>query len=88
MHLASDQVQHHSGLAWALRVARRLLHLVTNHFFDNFYETERNLASGVWAFRRLMAMIGLEQDPKKSQPPAEVWVALGVIFDMQAVPSQ
>jgi hypothetical protein len=74
---------------WAMRVSRRLLHLVADHFFDDYFfiETEHTLASGVWAFKRIMAAIGLELDPKKSQPPAEVWTALGVVFDMQAVRS-
>ena len=74
---------------WASRVTRRLLCLVLDHFFDDYWIVEPKCiaASGVWAFRRLMAAFGLKLDPEKAQLPCSVWHALGVYFDMQAIRS-
>ena len=70
---------------WASRVTRRLLLLVLDHFFDDYFLVEPKclIASGIWAFRRLLELFGLAIDPGKSQLPAEVWRALGVQLDLQ-----
>ena len=74
---------------WAARAARRLLLVVADHFFDDYFivEPKCTAASAVWSFRRLLNLVGLQIDPKKSQLPSDVWRALGVHFDMQAIRS-
>ena len=72
---------------WACRVARRLLFLVCDHFFDDFWiiEPKCTIASAVWAFNRIMGLFGFQLDPGKQQLPAQVWHALGVEFDLRGL---
>jgi hypothetical protein len=72
---------------WACRVCRRLLHLMMEHFFDDYFliEPEFAIASAVWSFRRVMHAFGFALETEKSQLPAKVWEALGVVFDMSAI---
>jgi len=76
--------------AWAMLAATRLLHVVIDHFFDDYFmvEPKVTVASATWACRRLFRLVGLNLDPDKAQLPAEVWHALGVAFDMQTLSSQ
>ena len=57
---------------WAVRSARRFLHLVMDHFFDGYFiiEPKVTIASAVWSFRRSMQLVGLKLDPEKAQLPA------------------
>ena len=86
---AAHAVSNFNMLAeWATRVVRRLLHLLMDHFFDDYFiiEPERTCAVGVWAFKRVMFALGLKLDcDGKSQPPTEVFACLGVIFDLREV---
>ena len=75
---------------WGCRVARRLLNMALEHFFDDFFYVEPRFcaAVGCWAFRRVLSILGLVLDREKSQLPAAVWVALGVVFDARALRSE
>jgi hypothetical protein len=72
---------------WAVRAVRRLLFLVVDHFFDDYFLVEPRClaASAVWAFRRSMHLFRPHHRPKKSQLPSTVWRAPGIHFNMQAI---
>ena len=72
---------------WLSRLLVRALHLLIDHFFDDFFYTcrpaeERLALFCVWEVFRL---IGFDIDGKKSQPPAELCHVLGVAINTQAL---
>ena len=60
-----------------------------DHFFDDYFlvEPAKTIDSATFCFRRLMQLMGLKLDPGKSQPPNEIWCALGVHLDFSALMS-
>ena len=74
---------------WLARLVRRSLLIVSEHFFDDFWivEPKATIASAVWAFNRLLSLLGFVVDPGKSQLPSSLWHALGVILDMKGLVS-
>eukprot|EP00972_Heterocapsa_arctica_P068477 10116915-Heterocapsa_arctica.AAC.1 len=72
---------------WLCRPVRRLLHMVLGHFFDDLFVIEplAYAPSACWATQRIFHALGAVLDPDKSQLPVSVFVALGVVFDMQAL---
>ena len=72
---------------WLSRLLVRALHLLIDHFFDDFFYTcrpaeERLALFCVWEVFRL---IGFDIDGKKSHPPAELCHVLGVAINTQAL---
>jgi len=73
--------------AWAMAGIRRLLFVVGDHFFDDYFyiEPKNTAPSAAWALQRFMQIVGLKLDSEKSQLPRSVWHALGVVFDMRSM---
>ena len=71
------------------RIIRKLLYIVTDHFFDDFWiiEPQLTIDSAFWAFNMMMKLFGFAFDKEKEQLPRSVWHALGVVFDMQTLQS-
>ena len=71
------------------RIIRKLLFIVTDHFFDDFWiiEPKISIDSAFWAFNKMMKLFGFAFDKEKEQLPRSVWQALGVVFDMQTLQS-
>ena len=71
------------------RIIRKLLFIVTDHFFDDFWIIEPKLTidSAFWSFNKMMKLLGFSFDKEKEQLPRSVWQALGVVFDMQTLQS-
>ena len=67
------------------RIIRKLLYIVTDHFFDDFWiiEPQLTIDSAFWAFNMMMKLFGFAFDKEKEQLPRSVWHALGAVFDMQ-----
>jgi len=74
---------------WACKVARKLLSLVIDHFFDDFWIIEPQCLADYanWCFKSLMSTVGLSLDPEKEQLPAQVWKTLGIEIDMTCLVS-
>eukprot|EP00972_Heterocapsa_arctica_P073175 10808406-Heterocapsa_arctica.AAC.1 len=72
---------------WLCRAVRRLLHMVLEHLFDDFFfiEPQAYAPSACWATQRIFHALGAVLDPIKSQLPVSVFVALGIFFGMQAL---
>ena len=75
---------------WACRASRRLLHLVLDHFFDDFFLVEPEWASsvGLWSFRRCLHTLGFRLDPEKRQLPVDSFKVLGVRFVTSALATE
>ena len=73
--------------AWAMAGIRRLLFIVGDHVFDDYFYIEpKNTAhSAAWALQRFMQIVGLKLDSGKSQLPRSVWTAPRGVFDMRTL---
>ena len=69
---------------WICRAARRLFHLVVDHFFDDYYYIEPAFSapSACWCLRRFFQVLGFRFKPAKSQLPSPMFCCLGVLFDL------
>ena len=67
---------------WLNRAARRLLFIVMDHFFDDYFYLEPKFAapSATWAFRRLAALTGVNLSDEKAQLPTQLLTCLGIVF--------
>ena len=72
---------------WLCRVATRLLHLVLDHYFDDFslFEPKFSAPSAFWALGRLFQLFGFVFDEGKDVLPTAVFPSLGVVFDLRHV---
>ena len=72
---------------WACVASRRLLGLLIDHFFDDYWMVEPKclIQSACWAFKEFMALMGLTLDPGKETFPAAFWQVLGVDIDMSSI---
>jgi len=72
---------------WACVASRRLLGLLIDHFFDDYWmiEPKCHIQSATWAFKEFMAIIGLVLDPEKESLPSALWQVLGVDIDMSNI---
>ena len=84
---AGHAVPNFCRIEQAVRAVRRLLFLVVDHFFDDYFLVEPKClaASAVGLSGAACNFFGLIID--KSQLPSTVWRALGAHFDMQAIRS-
>lgn len=72
---------------WLCRAVVRGYHLMTDHFFDDFFIAERQACSQTAAFcmSESFKLLGFDLDPEKSQLPSEVTHILGVVFNCKAL---
>ena len=66
-------------------LGQALLCVPLEHSFDDLFpfcsRAKSNITSAMWAFRRLVHLVGLRPDPDKLQLPASIGSSLGVVFD-------
>ena len=73
--------------AWLNRASRRLLFIIIEHFFDDYFylEPRFSAASATWALRRLAAALGVVLAPDKAQLPSQLLTSLGIVFDFAGI---
>ena len=74
---------------WLCRVASRWLHIVLDHYFDDFsiFEPKFSTPSAFWSLGKLFDLFGFTFDQGKDVLPSSIFLSLGVVFDLWSVRS-